>query len=143
MSPPQGDRERVGELKAWWKANFGRVELKLEQLDEEFVRRQRMASLTVRLIEKVYAGVEKYVLRVSDGSACPLTTRGVRTTGCVKYAHCQTFLFTTTLQSLMNTKLSKHRFWLCRENRLIKTILSIPHNLYVSVESASLYCGLG
>jgi len=77
----QGDRERVGELKAWWKANFGRVELKLEQLDEEFVRRQRMASLTVRLIEKVYAGVEKYVLRVSDGSACPLTTRGVRTTG--------------------------------------------------------------
>ena len=90
MSPPQGDRERVGELKAWWKANFGRVELKLEQLDEEFVRRQRMASLTVRLIEKVYAGVEKYVLRVSDGSACPLATRGVRSTGCVKHARCQT-----------------------------------------------------
>ena len=48
----------------------------------------------------------------------------------------------TTLQSIMNAKLSKHRFWHCHENRLIKTIQTIPHNLYVSVKSASLYWGL-
>ena len=35
----------------------------------------------------------------------------------------------TTLQSIMNTKLSKQRFWHCYENRLIKTIQTIPHNL--------------
>ena len=48
----------------------------------------------------------------------------------------------TTLQYVMNAKLSKHRFWHCHENGLIKTIQTIPHNLLVSVKSASLYCGL-
>ena len=50
--------------------------------------------------------------------------------------------WSTTLQSMMNAKLSKHRFWHCYENRLIKTIQTIPHNLYVSVKLTSLYCGL-
>ena len=35
----------------------------------------------------------------------------------------------TTLQSVMNAKLSKHRFWHCHENGLIKTIQTIPNNL--------------
>ena len=35
----------------------------------------------------------------------------------------------TTLQSMMNVKLSKQRFRHCHENGLIKTIQSIPHNL--------------
>ena len=48
---------------------------------------------------------------------------------------------TRTLQSLMNTKVSP--FWPCHENGLIKTLQKIPHNLYVSFKSASLYCGLG
>ena len=49
----------------------------------------------------------------------------------------------TTLQSMMNAKLSKQRFWHCHENGLVKTIQRIPHNLCVSVKSASLYWGLG
>ena len=32
----------------------------------------------------------------------------------------------------MNAKLSKHGFWHCHENGLIKTIQTIPHNLFVS-----------
>ena len=32
----------------------------------------------------------------------------------------------TTLQSMMNAKLSKQRFWHCHENRLIKAIQTIP-----------------
>ena len=48
-----------------------------------------------------------------------------------------------TLQSVMNAKLSKHRFWHCHENGLIKTIQTIPNNLYASFKSASLYSGLG
>ena len=48
----------------------------------------------------------------------------------------------TTLQSMMNAKLSKQRFYPCHENRLIKTIQTIPHNLYVSVKLTSLYRGL-
>ena len=43
---------------------------------------------------------------------------------------------------MMNAKLSLHGFWHCHENRLIKTIQTIPHNLYVSFKLASLYCGL-
>ena len=43
---------------------------------------------------------------------------------------------------MMNAKLSLHVFWHCHENGLIKTIQTIPHNLYVSFKSASLYCGL-
>ena len=35
----------------------------------------------------------------------------------------------TNLQSMMNAKLSKHGFWHCHENGLIKTIQTIPHNL--------------
>ena len=35
----------------------------------------------------------------------------------------------TTLQSMMNTKFSKQRFWHCYENLLINTIQTIPHNL--------------
>ena len=35
----------------------------------------------------------------------------------------------TTLQSIINAKLSQHRFWHCHENRLIKTVQTIPHNL--------------
>ena len=50
--------------------------------------------------------------------------------------------YCTTLQSKMNAKLSKQRFWHCHENALIKTIQLIPHNLYVSVKLTSLYCGL-
>ena len=42
----------------------------------------------------------------------------------------------------MNAKLSQHRFWHCHENGLIKTIQTIPHNLYVSVKLTFLYCGL-
>ena len=42
----------------------------------------------------------------------------------------------------MNAKLGKHRFWHCHENGLIKTILTIPHNLYVSVKLTFIYCGL-
>ena len=49
----------------------------------------------------------------------------------------------TTLQSKMNAKLSPHRFWLCHENGLFKTIQTIPHNLHVSFNLASLYWGLG
>ena len=43
---------------------------------------------------------------------------------------------------MMNVKLSKQRFWHCHKNGLIKTIQTIPHNLYVSVKLTSLYCGL-
>ena len=42
----------------------------------------------------------------------------------------------------MNAKLSPHRFWPCHENGLIKTIPTIPHNLYVSFKLTSLYSGL-
>ena len=45
----------------------------------------------------------------------------------------------TTLQSMMNAKLSKQRFWHCYKNGLIRTIQTITHNLKVSVKSASLY----
>ena len=37
----------------------------------------------------------------------------------------------TALQSMMNAKLSPHRFWPFHENGLVKTIQTIPHNLYV------------
>ena len=40
----------------------------------------------------------------------------------------------TTLQSVMNTKLSKHGFWHCHENGLNKTIQTIPDNIQVSVK---------
>ena len=49
----------------------------------------------------------------------------------------------TTLKSMMNAKLSRHGFWPCRENGLIKKIQTIPHNLCVSFKSASPYWGLG
>ena len=51
----------------------------------------------------------------------------------------QTLIHATTLQSLMNTKLSQHRFWPCHENGLIKTIQTqtIPRNQCVSFKSAS------
>ena len=42
----------------------------------------------------------------------------------------------------MNAKLSQHRFCLCHENKVIKAIQTIPHNLYLSVKLTSLYCGL-
>ena len=48
----------------------------------------------------------------------------------------------TTLQCKMNANLSRHRFWPCHENGLIKMIQTIPHNLYLSVKMTSLYCGL-
>ena len=43
----------------------------------------------------------------------------------------------------MYAKLSKHGFWHCYENGLIKTIQTIPHNLYVSVKLTFIYFGLG
>ena len=48
----------------------------------------------------------------------------------------------TTLQSMINAKLSKHRIWHCHENVLIKTIQTIPQNLYVCVKLTFIYCGL-
>ena len=58
------------------------------------------------------------------------------------YIYSQVYKTGTTLQSMMNAKLSPHRFWPCHENGLIKTIQTIPHNLYVSFKCTSLYCGL-
>ena len=55
------------------------------------------------------------------------------------HSHALHIMQNTTLQSLMNTKLSKQRLLHCHENGLIKTIQKINHNLYVSVKSASLY----
>ena len=46
-----------------------------------------------------------------------------------KFKQIKNILEYTTLQSVMNAKLSKHRFWYCHENGLIKTIQTIPHNL--------------
>ena len=43
---------------------------------------------------------------------------------------------------MMNAKLSLHGFRHCHENGLIKTIQTIPHNLFVSFKLTSLYCGL-
>ena len=43
---------------------------------------------------------------------------------------------------MMYAKLSLHRFWPCHGNGLIKTIQTIPHNLYVSFKLTSLNCGL-
>ena len=43
---------------------------------------------------------------------------------------------------MMNVKLSKQRLRHCYVNGLIKTIQTIPHNMYVSVKLTSLYCGL-
>ena len=43
---------------------------------------------------------------------------------------------------MMNSKLSKQRFWPFHENGFIKTIQSIPHNLYVRVKLTFLYSGL-
>ena len=54
----------------------------------------------------------------------------------------QNSIIFTTLKSMMNANFSPHRFWPCHENRLIKTIHTIPHNLYVSFKLASLYSGL-
>ena len=48
----------------------------------------------------------------------------------------------TTIQSMMNVKLSKQRFQNYYENGLIKTIQMIPYNLYVRVKLTSLYRGL-
>ena len=58
--------------------------------------------------------------------------------------HCITVVvfLLTTLQSIMNANLSQHRFWQCHENRLNKTIQTIPQNLCVSFKLTSLYCGL-
>ena len=47
----------------------------------------------------------------------------------------------TTLQSKMNAKRSPQRFRAWHENGLIKTIQTIPHNLYVSFKLTSLYYG--
>ena len=42
----------------------------------------------------------------------------------------------TTLQSIINAKFSKQKFRHCYENRLSKTIQTIPHNLYhIDVEA--------
>ena len=51
-------------------------------------------------------------------------------------------IYHTTLQSMVNAKLSKQRFRHLCENGLIKTIQTIHHNLYMSVKLTSLYCGL-
>jgi len=48
----------------------------------------------------------------------------------------------TTLQYVMNTKLSPHRFWPCHENGPISSVQTIPHILYLSFKLTSLYCGL-
>ena len=40
----------------------------------------------------------------------------------------------STLQSMVNAKLSQQTFWHCYESEPIKTNWRIPHNLYVSVK---------
>ena len=69
-----------------------------------------------------------------DASAVSPSSIGARYAeggGSQIFASMKTSVF-TTLQSIMNAKLSLHGFWHCHENGLIKTIQTIPHNLYVS-----------
>ena len=48
----------------------------------------------------------------------------------------------TTIQSMMNVKLSKQRFQIHHEIVYIMSIQMIPYNLYVRVKLTSLYRGL-
>ena len=61
---------------------------------------------------------------------CFLKTSCWNATGLMQRRHRPTTSkVTTTLQSMMNAKLSKQRFWHCHENGLIKTIQTAPRNL--------------
>ena len=51
---PQADRDRVQEIKTWWQDNFGRVQVKLEELNEDFVAKDRLATLHVRVVDHVW-----------------------------------------------------------------------------------------
>ena len=70
-----------------------------------------------------------------------VTTRGIFEIT-ERFASPINLVYSTTLQSIMNAKLSKHGFWHCHENGLSKTVQTIPHKLYVSFKLATLYCGL-
>ena len=53
---------------------------------------------------------------------------------------CQLFTLHTILFDEFQTPSAK--FWQGHENGLAQTIQTIPNNLYVSIRSASIYCGL-
>ena len=114
----------------------------------------RLAKKTYRLINKFCLGLTCLLLTISnqEGHSCWkqglqwCEWKGLRLpaeghpqdcqamagdpTGCqLQSSHLQVNLH-TILQYMMNAKLSKQRFWHCFENRLIKTIQTIPHNLY-------------
>ena len=75
---PQADRDRVQEIKTWWQDHFGRVQVKLEELNEDFVVKDRLATLHVRVVDHVWPTHSEVVLRVSDETPCPLVTRAMR-----------------------------------------------------------------
>ena len=64
---------------------------------------------------------------ILPGSAC--TCREKRSGKEGKHPSTSTSSLVTTLQSVMNAKLSEHRFWHCHDSGLVKTIQTIPHYL--------------
>ena len=73
----------------------------------------------------------------SRGQRTPATSRRNSSR---KWTGCPTTWWELQL-SMINAKLSGHRFWPCHESRLMCTILTTPHNLFVYYKPASLYCG--
>ena len=90
----------------------------------EFSR--QFLSVSISTNRAIYSGTQKIEIR-----AIMLTTALQPYTGIADL-----FIIgksATTLPSMMNAKLSPHRFWPCHENGLIKTIQMIPHNLEISL----------
>ena len=86
----------------------------------EFSR--QFLSVSISTNRAIYSGTQKIEIR-----AIMLTTALQPYTGIADL-----FIIgksATTLPSMMNAKLSPHRFWPCHEKGLIKAILTIPHNL--------------
>jgi len=76
------DLKRLAELKQWWNDKHGSVPVTLSDLtvDKYDKLQGKLLSLTVNVIEQIeedYNYNPKVVLRVTDGTTCPLPTRSL------------------------------------------------------------------
>ena len=113
--------------KSWFLFAFGKQRIQENcHLDDQLAQ---FKTQTIALVAK-YQVIDTFPL-VGIVLARPSSIFFRLTNNCHLYVvrKCGKVKWGTTLQSIMNAKLIRHRFWHCYENRLIKTIQTIPHNL--------------
>ena len=71
----------MAELRGWWEERFGCVQVRLDQIDRDFVAQSRLATIHARVVEQARQppgnSPTEVVIRIADGTGTTFSDNAV------------------------------------------------------------------